>query len=121
MTQQLDRTIACVLTTQAIQRPTQFQMLPDREGVKQSGIFRQDADRASDVDVLRRHNLPGDAHVACGWRQQSRQQLDRRRLPRAVGPQEAEERAWRHLQIQIADGRDATEVLADAAYLDSRR
>jgi len=61
-------------------------------------------------DVASRH-----ASRAGGWAQEADQHPDRRRLPRAVRPQEAEKLPGPHLQIELLHGRQGPVALGQEA------
>jgi hypothetical protein len=59
-----------------------------------------------------------EAHLPRRRPRQPEQKADQRRLAGAVGPEEAEGAAGRHVQVDAVDGAALAEALAEAARLD---
>src|SRR5262249_47189785 len=71
--------------------------------------------------AMRGERQTEDADLAGGRRRQAEQELDRRRLSGAVGPQEAEDLAARDGEGEAVDRREVAEAARQAGGLDGRR
>jgi hypothetical protein len=79
-------------------------------------VLQRHADRGAHLGALLGDVVAGDAGAARAGRQQRRQHLDRRRLARAVGPQEAIDLAGRDVQVDAVDGAHAALELAHEPF-----
>jgi hypothetical protein len=83
-------------------------------------ILRQIADSAPNLVALLLNILAKHPAAAAGRLRQTQQQLDRRRLPGAVRPQEPADGIGVHLQVQRFERLSAVICLAQAVRLDDR-
>src|SRR5258707_13220761 len=63
---------------------------------------------------------PGDRRATRRRSGQPGQYPDRRRLARAVGTEQAEDRSLGNVQVEAVEGKDGAEVLRQPAYFDRR-
>ncbi len=93
--------------------------------------FRNDVDLLSDerhpqrlrlrhVGRTKRPTVHRDLALVRSVRMHAREDLNHRRLPGAVLPQEGDYLARIHSQIEVIDGKDAGEALDDAAGFEER-
>ena len=84
------------------------------------GLLQRGADRAADLGALVHDVQASHARAAGGRRQQRGEHQHRRRLARAVGPEETVDLARRDLEVDAVDGAHAALEVADQALdLDS--
>ena len=99
----------------ALQAALQAHVLAAGEHRVQRDVLQRDADRGAHLRALLRDVVARDGGACRRRRQQRREDLDRRRLARAVGPEEAVDLAGRDVQVDAVDGADAALELADEA------
>src|SRR5260221_3918028 len=68
----------------------------------------------------RRDRLPAEKYLAAVRTERPRNQVERRRLARAIWPDQPEDFAARHGEAHFVDGDQPTERLADAAEFEDR-
>ena len=88
------------------------QILACRQVIKKCQVFRNDPHPALRLERLAgiEHVPPQHHHLPAGSTEQSRQHLHRRRLARAIGPQEPIKRPSLDGQVDAADGAKVIEI-----------
>ena len=99
----------------ALQAALQAHVLAAGEHRVERDVLQRDADRGAHLRALLRDVVARDRRAAARRRQERREDLDGRRLARAVGPEEAVDLAGRDVQVDAVDGADAALELADQA------
>jgi hypothetical protein len=104
---------------EAVHRAAQFQMLFDGERIEHAQVFRQHADHALHAQRLFGDVAAGDQHLAAIGRQQAGQDLQQRRLARAIRPQQRADAA-RQVEGDVIESGEFPKSLArhrgNAAY-----
>ena len=84
----------------------------------EAGLLDDRADAGERLGAAAGELAPEQAHRAGGRPGEPEQQADQRRLARAVGAEEAERDAARHLEVDAVERRAGAEPLAEPARLD---
>ena len=82
------------------------------------GVLEHEADGAPHGEVVLGHVVPHDPRRPPGRREQRGEQMDRGGLAGAVRPEQAEELAGSHVEIELLERADRAEILAEPACLD---
>ena len=104
--------------TKSLQTALQDVVLAPGQFDVHAGLLRDDADRAANARRLARDVEPRDASGAAVGTGERRQDLDGRRLARAVRPEQAEDRAGLHAERQPVERLDVAVSLGEACRLD---
>ena len=104
----------------AVELGVEAQVLLGAQVAIQGGVLEHEADVAAHVVALALHVVPGHAGRAAGQPRERAEHADRGRLARAVRPQEAEDLARGHLEIDAAHGLDLAVALGQPANPDGR-
>src|SRR2546428_62399 len=94
------------------------QVLLHREIAVQRRLLEDEADAATGLEVIAYDVVSGDTRRAPSGTQQRGEQMDGGRLTGAVGPEEPEELALPHLEVEVVERADRAEVFAEAAGFD---
>src|SRR2546428_360123 len=94
------------------------QVLLHREIAVQRRLLEDEADAATGLEVIAYDVVSGDTRRAPSGTQQRGEQMDGGRLAGAVGPEEPEELALPHLEVEVVERADRAEVFAEAAGFD---
>src|SRR6185436_1899238 len=97
----------------ALQRRLQAQVVPRSEERVQRRLLQRDTDEPADLRAVLHDVVAGHERGACSWRQQRRQDVDGRRLPRAVRTEEAVDLARLDREVDSVDRAGPFLVLAD--------
>jgi hypothetical protein len=89
----------CLGAAQAAQAPDHHEVLAAGQDLVERGVLRRDADLALHGGRFAEHVVAGDSGRAAVGNAQGRQDADRGGLARAVWPENTENRARRHLQV----------------------
>jgi hypothetical protein len=98
----------------------EVEVLPGGESVVQSVTFEQHTDPFANPLTIAQDVPTQDFRTALGRFHEAEQQSDRGRLTRAIGSEESEDRAGRHVQIQGIDRQDITESPGEPPRADRR-
>ena len=105
----------------SVQVGVETQVLRAGEVVVERRVLEHQADVAADRVPLRGHIVARDPGGPARGAGQRAEDLDGRRLPRAVRAEEAERLPGGHLEVDAADGLDLAVVLGQAGDRDRRR
>src|SRR2546428_462022 len=92
--------------------------LPGPESVERLEVLREDPDAFPNLPIPGSHVLAEDASLACGWVAEPLEDLDSRRLARAVRAEEREDLPSIHLETDSVDGGNVGIPLHESADLD---
>ena len=119
--EQLLRAARAVGLRHSLQRRLQHQVLATGEDRVERGLLQRGADRRAHLRALAHDVEAADARAAAGRRQQRREHQHRRRLARAVGPEEAVDLTGRDGQVDAVDrARSLAELAHELLDLDCR-
>src|SRR5882762_5241887 len=96
-----------------VQRREEHEVVPGRLTFVETGLLREDPDRGADLRVLPSEAVARDLRCSGRRTDERAQQAQRRRLARAVRPEEAEDLALTHLEIEPVDRDERAEALRE--------
>src|SRR3954453_10460928 len=102
----------------AVELGVQAEVLLGGQVPVERGILEDEPDVAPDLVALVRDVVAGDARAAARRARERAEHVDRRRLARSVGPEEAEHLPPRHLEAHAAHRLDVPEGLHELLDLD---
>ena len=104
--QQLGRARGAFGLRQPVQAALELEVLAPCQEVVERRLLQRRADPAAHVRALRGHVEAGDRRAARRRREQRREDMDRRRLACAVGPEEAVDLTGLDLKLDSVDSAD---------------
>ena len=99
----------------------QHQVLPPGEIVVDRGVLTGEPDDAAHELGLADHVVPGDGRVSAVGTEQCREDADRGRLARAVGPEQAHDGGFGRLEVDARERGEVAEALDQALRQDPAR
>src|SRR6188472_3611405 len=97
-----------------------LEVLQHRHRPEETPVLRHDREAAADPVGGRhpRHVLAGEHHASCAWPHETEDRLERRRLPRRVTAEEADELPLAHDEMRVLEDVDLAVVRVDPLELE---